>query len=264
MLEVPSGGIVVQSKTKFQILLILTASFYTPTSHSSIIDQINEARSITQSWMHKKKEGLLKRDLYAGQPERADYIISGIPNYVKEIDPRGIVFRHYIGSNMPIILKTMQLKTGITPYIILNPGFSREVYEDLTGIFLTYPTTPPERVGLPKNENADYIDFTLFEGTPVLEIEKEILIIPGRPDLPDWLKTKYFEFKKTGYADPHYIDVFKKTDSRGGANPTFMQINIKNYRMNGIKNDSLSLIKLNLKAGMIDISINQNQGLMII
>ena len=135
---------------------------------------------------------------------------------------------------MPIILQTKQLKTGITPYVIMNPGYSREVYQDLVGIFLTYPHTPPERVGLARNPNADYIDFTLHPGTPVVEIEKEILLIPGRPDLPEWLRVAYLEYKKTGRTQTQYVELFKRVDERGGVTPTFMKVKIHSYRQNGV------------------------------
>ena len=203
------------------------------TENAVISQQIAQAQAITKSWMAKKPLGVSRRDIFQGQAERADYVISGIPAQVKQINPRGVVFRHYIGSNMPIILQTSQLKTGITPYVIMNPGYSREVYEDLVGIFLTTPQTPPERVGLPRNPTADYIDFTLFEGTPVVEIEKEILLIPGRPDLPEWLSTRYTEYRKTGRVEAQYVDLFRKVDERGGVTPTFMRIKILRYRMNG-------------------------------
>jgi len=198
-----------------------------------ISEQIKEAQTITKRWMQQQKQGTNARDLYAGNPEKADYLINGIPAYVKQINPKGIVFRHYVGKAMPIVLETRQLKTGITPYIIMNPGYSREVYQDLVGIFLTTPNTPPEKVGLPRDPNYDYIDFTLYDGTPVVQIEKEILLIPGRPDMPEWLKTLYFEYRRTGRADSKYIETFKRADERGGVNPTFMKVNIKSYRLNG-------------------------------
>lgn len=213
--------------------LVFSLALFAQTEQETIKAQILEARSITNSWMAKKKEGLIKRDQYEGQAERADYIITGIPKEVKEVSPKGVIYRHYIGKNMPIILETSQLKTGITPYVIMSPGFSREVYEDLVGIFLTTPQTPPERVGLPRNGVADYIDFTLYEGTPVVEIEKEILLIPGRPDLPEWLKTLYLDYKATGRVDSHYLSLFKRVDQRGGVIPTFMKVRIQSYRLNG-------------------------------
>jgi hypothetical protein len=216
-------------------LLVLLSFLASAQTEEQIIQaQIAESQAITRRWMEKQKLGLARRDIFQGQAERADYIISGIPKEVKLINPRGMVFRHYIGSNMPIILQTSQLKTGITPYVIMNPGYSREVYEDLVGIFLTTPQTPPERVGLPRNPRADYIDFTLYEGTPVVMIEKEILLIPGRPDLPAWLKPLYQEYRRTGRAETQYVDLFKKVDERGGVNPTFMKVKIKSYRQNGV------------------------------
>ena len=217
----------------FVFSLVFSLSLWSQTDEQIIAAQIEEAQKITQQWMKKKNEGLKKRDLYEGQAERADYIISGIPKYVKEVTPSGVIYRHYTGSHTKIIVETSQLKTGITPYVIMNPGFSREVYEDLVGIFLTTPQTPPHRVGLPRNDLADYIDFTLYEGTPVLEIEKEILLIPGRPDLPAWLKTLYLDYKETGRYDPYYLSVFLKADERGGATPTFMKVNILRYRLGG-------------------------------
>lgn len=213
--------------------LVFSFSLWSQTEEQIITAQVEEAQTITEKWMKKKSEGLKKRDLYAGQAERADYIISGIPKHVKEVNPSGVVYRHYTGNHTRIIVESSQLKTGITPYVIMNPGFSREVYEDLVGIFLTTPQTPPERVGLPRNDQADYIDFTLYEGTPVVEIEKEILLIPGRPDLPAWLKALYLDYKETGRYDPHYLSIFLKADERGGANPTFMKVRIQRYRLGG-------------------------------
>jgi hypothetical protein len=217
----------------FISLLFFSLSLFAQSEQEIISSQLKEAQEIHAQWKEMKKNGIKKRDLYEGQAERADYIISGIPKYIKEINSSGIIYRHYTGNHTAIIVETNQLKTGITPYIIMNPGYSREVYEDLVGIFLTTPMTPPERVGLPRNNNADYIDFTLYAGTPVVEIEKEILLIPGRPDLPAWLKSLYLDYKNTGRYDVHYLEIFKKADARGGVNPTFMKINIQSYRMNG-------------------------------
>lgn len=216
------------------VALTFSLFSFAQTESQVIATQIAEAQGLTKKWMDKKKYGVARRDIYQGQAERADYIISGIPSFVKQVNPRGVVYRHYTGSSTQIILQTSQLKTGITPYVIMNPGYSREVYEDLVGIFLTTPQTPPERVGLPRNDKADYIDFTLYDGTPVVEIEKEILLIPGRPDLPGWLKTLYADYKRTGRTETKYVDLFRKVDERGGVNPTFMKIKIQSYRMNGV------------------------------
>jgi hypothetical protein len=213
--------------------LLFSLAGHTQSEAQIINAQIREAQTITGRWMMKKKEGLSRRDLYEGRAEKADYIISGIPSHVNVVNSNNVVYRHYIGSSMPIILETSQLKTGITPYVIMNPGYSREVYQDLVGIFLTTPNTPPEKVGLRNNPNADYIDFTLYPGTPVVQIEPEILLIPGRPDLPAWLKTLYAEYKRTGRTSTQYVELFQRVDERGGVNPTFMKVKIKRYRMNG-------------------------------
>lgn len=215
------------------VALSLVLSLSVAAQPVNVRKQINEARSIAQSWMALQAQGTSQRDLFPGQPERSSLIITGIPKFIKLINPDGRIFRHYIGANMATILETSQLKTGITPYVVVNPGISREVYDDLIGIFLTNPETAPEIVGLPRNSNADYIDFTLYVGTPVVEIEPEILVIPGRPDVPQWLKKMYFEYKRTGNAEPTYLSAFEKLDKRGDISPTFMKVKIIEYRMNG-------------------------------
>ncbi len=200
---------------------------------AQLAEQIRTAQYQTQLILKLQNGPLQKRDLYQGNPEKADYIISGVPKTVKQVNPTGVVYRHYVGKNMDTVLKTSQLKTGITPYVIMNPGFSREVYEDLTGMFLTTTQTPPEKVGLPRDSNYNYIDFTLYKGTPVLEIEPEILLIPGIPDVPEWLKKLYNDYKTTGRYDSHYLETFKKIEARGGANPSFMKVNIVRYKLDG-------------------------------
>jgi hypothetical protein len=211
----------------------LPFSLFAQSEQQVIEAQIREARQITDQWMRRQPDGVTRRDIFDGQIERASYIVSGIPSFAREVNPRGVVYRHYTGNHTGIILETGQLKTGIVPYVTIQRGFGRDSYEDLTGIFLTYPQTPPERVGLPANPNADYIDFTLFEGTPVVELEKEILVIPGRPDIPAWMKPLYEEYLRTGRTATQYVETFKRIDARGGVNPTFMKINIRSYRLNG-------------------------------
>lgn len=213
----------------FALFITLTAQGFA----EDLSSQLNIAQQQTKRLLELQKKPLQKRDLYEGNPEKADYIISGVPKSVKQVNPKGVVYRHYVGKHMDIVLKTSQLKTGITPYVIMNPGFSREVYEDLAGMFLTTTNTPPERVGLPRDPNYNYIDFTLYEGTPVLEIEPEILLIPGIPDVPEWLKKMYQDYKTTGRYDRHYLETFKKIDARGGANPSFMKVKIVRYKLNG-------------------------------
>lgn len=217
----------IKSLIIFASLLILSPL------QAQVGEQIQTAQKQTQRLLSLQKMPLQKRDLYAGNPEKADYIITGVPKTVKQVNPTGVVYRHYVGKNMDIVLKTSQLKTGITPYVIMNPGFSREVYEDLTGMFLTTPQTPPEKVGLPRDANYNYIDFTLYKGTPVLEIEPEILLIPGIPDVPEWLKKLFNDYKTTGRYDRHYLETFKKIEARGGANPSFMKVNIIRYKLDG-------------------------------
>ncbi len=216
----------------FTVLTLLM--YFSSLSAQDVSKQIQESEIVLKRWLELQKLDLRSRDLYSGQIERSSLIIEGIPKYVKRVNPNGVLFRHYVSGNaMPIILSSSQLKTGITPYVIMNPGFSKEVYQDLVGIFLTTPNTPPEKVGLARDPNMNYIDFHLYEGTPVVQIEKEILLIPGRPDLPQWIKSLYLEYQQTGRVDSRYLDDFRRYDIIGAGNPTFMKIKIKSYRLNG-------------------------------
>lgn len=212
----------------FSLILIFSFSLLA----KSVDQEILESSKLLNSWMDLQKKDLVIRDLYPNNPEKSELIISGIPKFVKAIKSDGIVFRHYVGSALDIILETKKLKTGITPYVILNPGFSKETYEDLTGMFLTYPNVPPERVGL-KSDNLDYVDFILYEGTPVVEIEKDILLIPGYPDAPAWMKPLYEAYKNGEAVHPGYLRAFQKFDRMGGIHPSFMSIKILSYRKNG-------------------------------
>lgn len=213
--------------------LLMSFRLLAQTEAEVIGSQIQEAQAITKQWMQRKSEGLKKKDLFEGQAESADYIISGIPNHIVEMNPKNVVFRHYFDKAMPIVLETAQLKTGITPYVIMNYGFSIEVNEDLVGIFLTTSITAPDKVGLKADPKADYIDFTLQDGTPVVKIENEIFVIPGRPDSPEWIKSFYKDYKANDRYDIHYLEIFKKIDARGGINPSFMKVKIQSYRLGG-------------------------------
>jgi hypothetical protein len=214
-------------------LILLALSLSLSLGAQTVDSQIKDSQQILKKWLLLQKQGTKSRDLFSGQAERSSLITEGIPAFMKVINPQGVVFRHYIGSNMPIILESSQLKTGITPYVIVSPGYSKEIFETLVGIFLTTPQTPPEKVGLMRNPNADYIDFTLFPGTPVVQLEKEILLIPGRADIVGWMKKPYAEYLRTGRAEAQYIDSFKRFDESGAGNPTFMKVRIQSYRMNG-------------------------------
>jgi hypothetical protein len=67
----------------------------------------------------------------------------------------------------------------------------------------------------------------------VVEIEKEIFLITGRPDLPAWLKTIYLDKNRQAGPITNMLDFINKLMIKAATNPTFKKVNIQSYRMAG-------------------------------
>ncbi len=179
-----------------------------------------------------QEQDLRSIDLRGYSTEKRTLLTYGVPKSARAMDPKGMTFRHYVGSGMEKILSCNCLKAGFTPYIILSPGLGREIFENLYGVFLTSTDAKPYEVGLPANNNYDYIDFELDDQTGLLWLEPKIFLIPGFGDIPEWLKPKYQKYKKSGVCEPALCDTFYRIDQRGGGNPLFIPIKIKCVKRN--------------------------------
>jgi hypothetical protein len=200
---------------------------------ASETDWVKLSKTNLDSLLELQKSDLRSIDLRSYSSEKMTLMTYGVPKSAMPLDPKGTRFRHYVGSGMDKILACNCLKAGFTPYIILNPGLGREIFDDLYGIFLTTVDAKPEEVGLSANASYDYIDFELDPDTGVLWLEPKIFLVPGRGDIPEWLKPKYLEYQKSGICtDITLCESFKRIDQHGGINPMFIPVKIKCIKQN--------------------------------
>lgn len=206
------------------------------TSFSAIAsDWVELSRANLATLLELQKKPMVKEDLRAYSSEKQTLLITGVPKTAKAVNVENKIFRHYVGSGMDKILACNCLKAGITPYIITNPGFGKEIYDDLYGIFLTTTTARPEEVGLNASAASDYIDVELEARTGLLMLEPKIFLVPGQGDIPTWMKPKYLEYQRTGICEPSMCSSFKRFDRRKGIDPMFIPVKIKCVSQNNVK-----------------------------
>lgn len=227
------------------ILALFTILLYSPASSSEIscnlflktpltkkeLSWVKKSKQNVYELLKKKKLGLEKKDLMAHSMNKRNLQIKGIPDFVEEVPAKGIIWRHYVGPNMDIILKEKNLKSGILPYIQVD-GLGRHSYDDLTGVFLTKPGVAPNKVGLADNQDYDYIDFILPPDSGVLKIEDDIFLVPGQKDYPQWLKNRLPKYHKgDGVFSDSEIKALEEIQNSPG--PMRIPIKIIKYRHQG-------------------------------
>ncbi len=134
------------------------------------------------------------------------------------------------------MLESKILESGLVPYAIVHPGIKKEYYYSLEGAFMTKPQFPPERVGLGRDANMSYIDFTIKEGHGVLSLEPGIFLIPGKPRFPKWIEDAYSKWKMSGkkeYPTEHQ-KIFKRIESYSNDPRLVVPMKIKSYKKNGV------------------------------
>ena len=206
------------------------------TSFSAVAtDWVQLSQDNLETLLELQKKPLLKEDLRSYSSEKQVLLIKGVPKSAKAINAENKTFRHYVGSGMDKILACNCLKAGITPYVITNPGLGKEIYDDLYGIFLTTTTAKPEEVGLSASAISSYIDLELEIGTGLMMLEQKIFLVPGRGDIPGWMKPKYQEYLRTGICEASMCSSFKRFDLRGGSDPMFIPVKIKCVVQDNVK-----------------------------
>lgn len=220
-------------KSPMKTISLLLILFFNQVTVASDTDWIRLSQDNLQQRLELQKSEMRTIDLRAYTSEKQTLLIYGVPKTAKALNPSGKIFRHYVGSGMEKILACNCLKAGFTPYIILNPGLGRQIFEDLYGIFLTTTEAKPEEVGLNANSDYDYIDFQLNPNTGVLWLESKIFVVPGNGDIPTWMKPQYAEYKRTGICEKTMCETFQRIDQRGGGlDPMFIPVEIKCIRQN--------------------------------
>jgi hypothetical protein len=149
---------------------------------------------IHESKIFEKSRELRKSFVFKNSEGFETWSIQGLPSGVKKIGTKDRVFRHYSYA-FQIIQSDQHLQTGVTPYVVIHPGVRREIYEDLTGIFLTDPHIEPRRVGLSDDLKNKFVDFKIPDGYSVYELEPGIYLIPTPPLVPGWLRDSYQAYR---------------------------------------------------------------------
>ncbi|MDD5207164.1 MAG: hypothetical protein PHS17_17195 [Desulfobacterales bacterium] len=192
----------------------------TPPAESPVADKpvLSNAhtRQRAEKLLEKRKNGL-REEVLVNTDEHMHSIFHGVPENVRPFNPKGVVFRHYFGSQeqKEKALQENSLVAGPVSYAQVYPGGIRRDYVDLVGVFLTKPEVKPGDVGVPGHNV--YVDLVLPEDTPVLEIEPgRIYFIPGEPNSPQWIKD-YYRQHKEGKEVPNWVlPTMKKIDDAGG------------------------------------------------
>ncbi len=106
------------------------------------------------------------------------------PRVLQSDEIAGKIFRHYTTpSGKMQILSSQRLRAGSTAYAYGPYSFS-----DLTGVFLTTPDFGADEVGLSGAIALAWVDVLLDPATVVLQLEPGIFLVPGSPEIPDWLR----------------------------------------------------------------------------
>lgn len=127
---------------------------------------------------------------------------AGVPSRTKLINPEGLVLRHYTEKEETLgkIIESEYLIAGITEYCDTPSKRFKIKYPDMTGVFLTKPDVDPKSVGVAFSKY--YVDITLPADTGLLELEPNILLVPGKFITPDWVVKMYNEKYKKGIPVP--------------------------------------------------------------
>lgn len=198
---------------------------------------VREAVQLSQAnakeLLARKKAGLSTREILS-DPEKSSVIVAGVPAFVTLHGfAASKIFRHYTAREaVEAIVHSGWLKAGTLPYITVGGGI-RRTYEDLTGVFVTTPEFRPEFVGLARGADKNYVDFYFHRGTAVVEIEKGILLVPGKQDFPGWLKAEYRKWRDGHYVPPEYEKEMLARMEQAGIEPATVPIRIVRYAVDG-------------------------------
>lgn len=151
--------------------------------------------------MELKKQPLQSTVLFSS-PHHGDTVeVIGVPQSAELVDyGEDEVFRYYLSDETITdkLLSEGKLQAGILPYVIVHPQVRKEYYYSLEGIFITKPGFEPQQVGLERNPNMNYVDFTLPKGLGLIQLEPGIFLIPGKPATAPWIMDAYLKFRASG------------------------------------------------------------------
>ena len=179
-----------------------------------------------------------RRVLYSSRSNGEVVEVRGAPKAARiHATHEGEVFRHYMTDpgTIELIREEKALRAGVLPYVVNEPGVKKEYYIDLTGAFITKPGFEPHQVGLGRNPRMDYVDFTLSQGTPVIQLEPGIFLLPGKPIFQKWIQDAFDAWEKGGSKEypAEHVAIFRQIQAVRGEPELFVPIQILSYRKNG-------------------------------
>lgn len=153
----------------------------------------------------------------------------GLPSRATIIRAGDRVFRHYTTeTNLKSILEDRTLKAAHVYYEEVSPGL-RYVYFDLSGVFATTPASTRTSVGVGdggRESKRHYIDFRLPPDTILIELPKDIFLVPGPKGHPPAFHDEVRKYKTnpSQYSDSFYKPLIAKFIEDG--EPAPMQTDI--------------------------------------
>ncbi len=190
-----------------------------------------------------KTKPMKSRVLFDSPNHGATIETYGVPANAKQLFYRPTdIFRYYVSDSavMKMILESGQLKAGQVPYAVVKPYLSKEYFYSLDGLFVTTPEFEPWQVGLDKKLNTDFVDFTLPDGLGLIQLEPGIILLPGKPDIPQWIQNSYQRYVENGSAPmPNGMeDAFKRVETFADQPDLVISVNIVKYRQSGNVNEA--------------------------
>ncbi len=185
---------------------------------------LKQAQGLAAEWLNRSGKDVtshLTNPWFNKNAERRHaeiWDMTGIPARLKQISTKGKVFRHY-GPKEAIdaIKQSKVLMSGFVPYVEAAPGSYKKNWNDVTGAFLTLPDSSANTVGVLDARTATYVDVTLAEDVPVLELEAGLIyIIPMRPNFRDWVRVAYGKWKNGDDVSPEVRTMSERIEKSGG------------------------------------------------
>ncbi len=198
--------------------IFITSSFVVITyaeDCSTLLQLTQDGSAITSiySTILQKKEFRFVKTVFDSKNdlEVSVKLFEGVPSFLKKAKPKEYeVFRVYFEEKEVYeqVKKSNRLFSSLQPYVRFSPD--KEIYSDLTGVFLTKPNIPAQMVGLSQSANQYYIDITIDPNIQIYEIEKgRIYLIPLPKRNPQWVLDVYSKFIQTGVVDYYNEDMVK-------------------------------------------------------
>jgi hypothetical protein len=127
-------------------------------------------------------------------------------------------------SAIRAIVDSQMLQTGYLSYVEASPGLYKKVNPDLTVAYLTNPSIPRQIVVVDAHETEfGYVDLLVSAEIPVLQIERDILLIPMAPRTQNWIAQYYIDRENGSLSERSariYAAELNELAARGGPNLT--------------------------------------------